>query len=188
MTTTKLFSLAFLVMIAGFVVCRVIPALQTYFLYRGKRLVICPETARTETVDVAARTAAANSFLGWTALRLDRCSRWPERQDCGQECIKQITAESANCLPWNIVSSWYFGQRCVFCGKRFSVLRHFDHVPALLREDGATFEWNQILPQQLPQIFSTAKPVCWNCHIAETFRRMSISIEWQPGGLPRAQG
>lgn len=172
MTTNKLFLLALLVTIAGFVVFRAIPALQAYLVYRGKRLVTCPETLKTEAVDIAARTVAASSFLGWPAFRLDRCSRWPERQDCGQDCLKQITADPENCLVWSIVSNWYFGRSCTYCRKRFGLLRHLDHVPALLREDETTVEWNQIPPEQLPQIFSTAKPVCWNCHIAETFRRL----------------
>ena len=26
--------------------------------------------------------------------------------------------------------------------------------------------------EQLPEIFATHQPVCWNCHIAESFRRL----------------
>lgn len=172
MTTTTLFVLAFLAMAVGFVVFRAIPVLPTYFLYRGKRLVNCPETLKTEAVDVAARSAAASAFLGGPTVRLDRCSRWPERQDCGQTCLSQIAADPENCLLWNIVSTWYLGQSCVYCHKRFDALHRLDHAPALMLEDHSTIEWNQIRPEQLPEIFSTSKPVCWNCHIAEMFRRV----------------
>jgi hypothetical protein len=172
MTTITLFFLALLAMIAGFVVFRAIPVLQTYFLYRGKRLVTCPETLKTEAVDVAARAAAASSFLGWPVFRLDRCSRWPERHDCGQDCLKQITADPENCLLWNIVSNWYLGRSCAYCHKRFGVLHHLDHVPALMREEGTTIEWDRICPERLPEFFSTARPVCWDCHVAKTFRRL----------------
>src|SRR5215469_4431192 len=136
MTTIKLFFLALLATSVGFLVFRVIPLLQSYFLYRGKRLVTCPETLKT--VDVAARTVAASSFLGWPAFHLDRCSRWPEHQDCGQECLKQITADPENCLVWNIVSNWYLGRSCAYCRKRFNVLRRLDHAPALMQEDRTT--------------------------------------------------
>ena len=51
-------------------------------------------------------------------------------------------------------------------------LHHLDHAPALLGPDFRTTEWKGIRPEQLPEIFSTRQPVCWNCHIAETFRRL----------------
>ena len=172
MTTTTLVVFALFAIAVGFVVFRAIPVLNTYFLYRGKRLVHCPDTLKTEAVDVAARTAAATAFLGASMLRLDRCSHWPERQNCGQECLKQIVADPENCLLWNIVSNWYLGRSCVYCHKLFGVLSRLDHAPALLRDDHTTVEWNQISPEQLPEIFSTSKPICWNCHIAETFRRV----------------
>ncbi len=172
MTTTTLFVLVFLALVVCFVVLRTISVLHSYFRYRGKRLVNCPETLKAEAVDVAARTAAASAFLGWRTLRLDRCSRWPERQNCGQACLKQIAADPENCLLWNIVSNWYLGRSCACCRKRFGALHRLDHAPALMREDHTTIEWDQIRPEQLPEIFSTSKPVCWSCHIAETFRRV----------------
>jgi hypothetical protein len=39
-----------------FLAFRLVPVLETYFLYRGKRLITCPETLKTTMVDVAART------------------------------------------------------------------------------------------------------------------------------------
>ena len=172
MTAINLLVIAIAVVLAGLVLLRIIPAARTYFLYRGDWLVNCPETRKTEAVDVAAGTAAANAFLGGRTLRLDRCSRWPERQDCGQACLKQIVADPENCLVWNIVSNWYLGRSCVCCHKRFGALHRLDHAPALMREDHTTIEWDQIRPEQLPDIFSTSKPICWNCHIVETFRRV----------------
>ena len=105
-------------------------------------------------------------------LRLSSCTRWPERQDCGQDCLKQIEADPANCLVWNIVSKWYEGKNCVFCHKTMGPLHHMDHVPALLTPDFKTVEWKQIRPEQLPSVFSTHQPVCWNCHVTESFRRL----------------
>jgi hypothetical protein len=104
--------------------------------------------------------------------------------------LKQIVADPENCLVWNIVSNWYLGRSCVYCHKRFSVLRRFDHAPALMREDRTTIKWDQIRPDQLPEILSTAKPVCWNCHIAETFRRVHpelvIECKRKPAACSRA--
>ena len=171
MTTIDLLGIVIVTLLVGVIAFRIIPAISTYFLYRGKRIVTCPETFRREAVDVAARKAAVWSLIGDPKLRLDRCSRWPERHDCGQECLKMIEADPDNCLVWKIVSNWYEGQSCVYCHKRFTVLSRLDHAPALLRDDHTTIEWNQISPEQLPEIFSTSEPVCWNCHITETFRR-----------------
>jgi hypothetical protein len=64
----------------GFVLFRAIPVLNTYFLYRGKRLLHCPDTLNTEAVDVAGRTAAASAFLGelrfvWIDVRTGQNAR-----------------------------------------------------------------------------------------------------------------
>jgi hypothetical protein len=170
MTTPTLCGIAVLAVVIGVVLFRTIPVLRTYFMYRGKRLITCPETLKAETVHVAAGKAAAWAFVNEPTFRLDQCSRWPERHDCGQECLKQIEADPENCLLWNIVSNWYEGKSCVYCHKRFGSLHRLDHAPALLGPDGKTSEWDHFRPEQLPEVFSTHKPVCWNCHITQTFR------------------
>lgn len=172
MTVTVLIALLVLVLAVGLFVFRAIPAVRAYFIYRGKRLITCPEIHKTEAVDVAAGEAALGAFLSEPTLRLKECSRWPERQDCGQDCLQQIEADPENCLVWNIVSKWYEGKSCVFCHKQIGPLHHLDHVPALLAPDHTTVEWNQVRPEQLPEIFKTYLPVCWNCYVVENFRRL----------------
>jgi hypothetical protein len=169
MTTLLVLSIV-AVVVAAVLFC-VFPIVHAYFQYRGKRLITCPETHHTEAVHVAARKVAARAFIGEPTLRLDQCSRWPERQDCGQECLRQIEADPEKCLVWNIVSKWYEGQSCAYCHQPFGPLHHLDHVPALMGPDRKTTEWEFFQPQELPEIFSTHKPVCWNCHITETFRQ-----------------
>src|SRR5271169_6460913 len=114
MSISVLITLAALALAVGLVVFRAIPGMRAYFDYRGKRLITCPETHKTATVDVAAGGAAVGAFLSEPTLRLKECSRWPERQDCGQECLQQIEVDPVNCLVWNIVSHWYEGKKCVF--------------------------------------------------------------------------
>lgn len=172
MTGTILVIIAVLAIAAGLFVFRLIPSVRAYFEYRGKRLITCPETHQSEAVDVAAGEAAVGAFLSEPTLSLKQCSRWPERQHCDQECLRQIEADPENCLVWNIVSRWYEGQRCTICRKAFGRLHHLDHAPALLAPDHKTVEWRELKPEQLPEIFSTHRPLCWNCHVSETFRRM----------------
>ena len=172
MTALILFLIAFAAVVAGVVLVCSIPALSAYVTFRGKRLITCPETHKTAAVDVAAGKAALSAVFGEPTLSLDRCSRWPERQNCGQECLKQVEADPDNCLLWNIVSNWYQGQSCAYCHKPFGPLQHLDHSPALLAPDGTTAKWNEFRPEQLPDVFSMFQPVCWNCHVAETFRHV----------------
>jgi hypothetical protein len=172
MTVTVLISLAILALALGLFVFRAIPGVRAYCAYRGKRLVACPETHKTVSVNVAAQEAAVGAFLGEPTLRLNECSRWPERRNCGQDCLKQIEADPEGCLVWNRVAEWYQGKLCVFCRKPIGALRHLDHAPALLGPDFKTTEWRAVRPDQLPELFATHQPVCWNCHIAESFRRL----------------
>jgi hypothetical protein len=172
MSVAVLIAIAVLALAVGLFIFRAIPGVRAFFDYRGKRLVTCPETHKIEAVDVDAKEAALGAFLSEPTLHLNLCSRWPERQDCGQECLKQIEADPENCLVWNIVSKWYEGKSCVFCHKSFGPLQHLDHAPALLAPDNKTVEWKRIRPQELPDVFATHRPVCWNCHVNETFRRL----------------
>ena len=45
-----------------------------------------------------------------------------------------------------------------------------DHNPAILSPDGGTIEWSDVRPEDLPRVFATHRRVCWNCHVAQSFR------------------
>ena len=83
---------------AALVVVGLRRALRTYLKFRGKRLVSCPETHQPAAVRVAAGTAAFKATIGNEQLRLSECSRWPEREACGQECLAQIQEAPKACL------------------------------------------------------------------------------------------
>ena len=40
-----------------------------------------------------------------------------------------------------------------------------------MTNEGVTVEWSDFRPEALPEVLATHWPVCWDCHIAETFRR-----------------
>ncbi len=174
-----------LVMATGLFVFRAVPSVRAYFTFSGKRLVTCPETQIPEAVNVDARDAALGVFLNEPTVRLRQCSRWPERQECGQECLQEIEADSEKCLVWNIVSKWYEGKACAYCGKRFGPLHRIDHAPALLGPDSKTTEWKSVQPEQLPAIFASHKPVCWNCHVTESFRSLHPELVTDRAREPR---
>ena len=144
---------------------------SSYLKFRGKRVITCPENRKPAAVDVDARHAALTALLGEPHLRLKDCSRWPEKKDCGQECLLQVELAPADCLVRNMLTNWYEGKHCVVCGEPFSELNLLDHKPALMTNEGVTIEWDNFRPEALPEVLATHWPVCWDCHIAETFRR-----------------
>ena len=143
----------------------------TYIRYRGKRLITCPETRKPAAVNVDAGHAALTAAVGHSDLRLKSCTRWPEREDCGQECLSQIEISPEGCLLRNILTDWYRGRNCVSCGREFGELHLLDHKPALLSPEGKTVEWSDVPPQDVPAVLATHFPVCWDCHVTETFCR-----------------
>ena len=64
--------------------------LDTYGKYMGTHLVQCPETGRVAALEVEAGRAALLAAVGRKHLQVKDCSRWPERRDCPQECLRQV--------------------------------------------------------------------------------------------------
>jgi hypothetical protein len=62
---------------------------QIYNTYRDPRPVNCPETHAPVSVRFNALRAAITGLNGHPNLQLRDCTRWPERADCGQECIPE---------------------------------------------------------------------------------------------------
>jgi hypothetical protein len=119
----------------------------------------------------AGKAALKEAKVGPRRLELDRCSRWPEQQNCGQTCLSQIENDPEGCHVWNIAQQWFRGRSCAYCHKPIEQIHWHDHRPALLGPDKKTVQWTDVPPEKLPELFETQLPVCWSCHIAETFRR-----------------
>ena len=98
---------------AGLFLLSLIPvawvALRAYRRFRGTRVITCPETGCAAAVEVDKGHAAATYAIGEPDLRLTSCSRWPEREGCGQECLSQIEASPEGCLVRNMLIEWYQG-------------------------------------------------------------------------------
>lgn len=62
-----------------------------YRKYNAERLLTCPDNHATVVVRVdnirAARTAVET---GEPVVRLNRCTRWPEKADCDQACLQSL--------------------------------------------------------------------------------------------------
>lgn len=145
---------------------------RTYFKFRGQRIVSCPKTHEAAAVRVAAGKAGLKSAAGHDSLRLCECSRWEGPPRCDQHCLEQIKEAPEACLVWNIMSRWYEGQSCAYCQKPFTKMHWHDHPPAMIGEDRKSLPWNEVPAEQLQETMRTHVPICWNCHITETFRRV----------------
>jgi len=138
---------------------------------RGTRIVVCPESRDMVAVEVDAAHAALVTTHGRPDLRLESCTRWPERRACGQECLGQVESAPEACLLLNILGDWYRGQTCAFCGRAFAALRWHDHKPALLAPDGSIIEWSDFRPEQVIDVLAGHVAVCWDCKVSESFRQ-----------------
>ncbi len=184
-------AIVFLVIVLGLaalmLAARLVMAGRNYLRYRGERLITCPENKKPAAVVVDARRAARQTLVGHPRLRLEDCSRWPEKQNCPQDCLREVEADPEKCLVWAIVTHWYEGQSCVYCGNPFGKITWHDHKPALLSPAGKTVQWTEIPAEWLPEVLETYRPICWNCHVAETFRRehgeIVIERPWERGPM-----
>jgi len=163
--------LAALILLAGGLLVVTTLVVRRYRRLAGTRLVSCPETHEAAAVTLDASHALATSLGSSPDLRLDSCSRWPERKGCGQECLGQIEAAPEDCLVRNLLREWYRGKSCILCGRAFEEIHWGDHKPAFIDSKRRTWRWNEIAPERLPSIMATHHPVCWDCDVIERVYR-----------------
>ena len=168
---TTLLYLVVVLVAAGLLYALLRRPVSEYYRMRGTRVIACPENEQPAAVTVDARRAALTAAVGHERLRLDSCSRWPEKAGCGQECLKQIEAQPTDCLVRTQVDRWYADKSCAICGKPLGQVEWAAHAPALRAPDGRTLEWRDVKPETMFQVMGSHAAVCWDCHVAETFRR-----------------
>jgi hypothetical protein len=76
--------IAIVVLGLGYVVAPIVAGV--FFRFRPRRVLRCPETGFTAEVQIDARHAALTAVPGPPRVRVARCSLWPERGDCEQNC------------------------------------------------------------------------------------------------------
>src|SRR5512133_765570 len=97
------FIAAIVLVVAGYLLLSGFAA--TYRKFRGARVITCPENLEPAAVHVdALRAAHWAAVSGDPVLRLKSCSRWPERADCGQDCLSQVESAPESCLARTMVA------------------------------------------------------------------------------------
>jgi hypothetical protein len=153
--------------------------------YRGSRVVTCPENQNPAGVTLDSRFAMATALGKAPQLRLDSCSRWPEKAGCGQECLSQIKASPEGCLVRNILLDWYRDRDCYSCEQPIGEIALAAAKPAVLRADGMSLEWSEIPAEKLQETLAAANPICFACHTA---RRMLREHRGLISGLSETTG
>lgn len=157
--------------------------------YGGARTVTCPETKMPVIVEVDSLYTSLTSSTGSPDIRLEACSRWPLREQCGQECLMQLDVAPESCLVSGVLMHWYRDKNCVYCRKSFHELHWVDHRPALLSPDVRLLTWNEVALNQLQTVLDTHSPVCWDCYIAQDFRQAHPDlVVFRPGRNEEARG
>ncbi|HXJ15987.1 MAG TPA: hypothetical protein VNM68_02185 [Candidatus Polarisedimenticolia bacterium] len=182
MTGASYLLFGLLALATAYVIYRILPILR----FRGTMLVTCPENRKPAAVKIAVGRAAAESLVGRPHVELGDCSRWPERRDCGQDCLCEIEADPVGHRVWSVATRWYEGKECVYCHKPIEPLSHLDQRPALVDAERKTVEWDDLPPEKLPEALAGCLPVCWNCHVAETLIREHPDLvtfrKWERSG------
>jgi hypothetical protein len=161
---------ALLVALTALVVGGVV-LIRAWLSWRGARLITCPENEKPAAVRVDAAHVAAGTLTGHPDLRLSECSRWPEKQGCGQECLRQIEKGPGECLVRTLVARWYEDKACAACAKPIRDVAWADQRPGLRAPDGRISAWPDIAPETLPETFKTHAPICWNCLVVQRVAR-----------------
>ena len=158
----------FLVVAIAAVICSIAAwrLFGAWWKYKGRRVVSCPENQRPAGVTVDSRHAIATALGRSPELRLESCSRWPEKGACGQECLSQIEASPEGCLVRSILVSWYAGKSCHLCRVAIGEIPLAGAKPAVLLADGTSVAWSEIPAEELQETLLVASPVCFACHTA----------------------
>ena len=160
-----------LLVLAVLVVYLVIAA-RTWSRVRGTRVVVCPETQEPVAVRVDVGHAVASALWEKPDLKLTACTRWPERQNCDQPCVRQIETAPDETAPKTIAAHFFTGERCAICAKPIEAPSAVTLPPGFM--DPTTHKvqsWEEVPPQDLAQAIATRRPLCSNCTLAETFRQ-----------------
>ncbi|HWQ55112.1 MAG TPA: hypothetical protein VN442_15600 [Bryobacteraceae bacterium] len=139
---------------------------RSYFQVKGPRVVTCPENHQKAGVEVDAGRAA----LG-RDLKLNACTRWPEKQNCGQQCLAQIAEAGEACLVRNILAKWYEGKSCTLCRNPIGEIDWATRKPGLMTPERVTIDWAQVPAERIDETLASHQPVCFTCLVTNTFVR-----------------
>jgi hypothetical protein len=162
-------------------------AFRAWRSYRGVHVIQCPETRKPAAVRVDTGHFALSSVMNDPPdVQLASCSRWPERAGCDEACVPQIEHDPIETRIDTILRDVFANHSCALCGRRINGVPTVGHKPAFLGPDGRTTPCTTIAPEHVYDLVKTHRLICWDCEVAETFRREHPELVIDaPVGQPR---
>lgn len=150
-------------------------SLTEYYKNRGRQSVKCPETRQPVDVEVDNQYAFRMALRGQEHTRLSSCTRWPEKGDCGQECLMQLDATPENLE--RLLSKWMEGKSCAICTRPITADDWRRSQLAVLNQDQELFELRDLPAEDLQMALEHTRPLCWKCHQQEHGRQ---AVSYRP--------
>jgi hypothetical protein len=144
----------------------------------ARRTLICPETRQPAAVRLAIGERIRSLLAGRERLRVRTCSRWPERQGCGEECLLQVDLQPQ--LLERELRAWCEGRDCALCGHPLVANDWRQGRFSGVDGKGRFVPAAEMPLQELPLALENYRPVCWNCHCAQ--RGLRLQAGQLPGG------
>jgi len=145
-------------------------SLQNYFQSRGRHPVTCPDSGQGVKVEIDRKFAFWTALRGQEHWRLQSCSRWPEKADCGQQCLAQLEPSPENIE--RLLTKWYEGKSCAICARALAPSDWQRSRLAVLNQEHRLFELRQMQLDELQATLQNMRPLCWNCHQEERARQV----------------
>jgi hypothetical protein len=61
---------------------------NTYRRYRKRKTIVCPDSGQIAEVELKAVNAGVMAAFGKHWVRVKRCSLWPRKKGCAEQCVK----------------------------------------------------------------------------------------------------
>lgn len=144
-------------------------SLQDYYQNRGRRRVTCPDSKQPVEVVVDRKFVFRMALRGQEHSRLESCSRWPEKADCGQECLAQLDPSPENID--RLLTQSYAGKACAICARSLTPADWRGSRLGVLDQSGKLLELREMTLERLASVLENMRPLCWKCHQEERARR-----------------
>ena len=136
--------------------------LHAYYANRGRHHVICPDNGEPVEVEVDHKYALQTAMNSHPQTRLASCTRWPEKGECGQECLEQVDPTPENVD--RLLSKWYQDKQCAICTRALTPGDWRRSRLAVLNQQHKLFELRHMHLGDLQAELQQMRPLCWNCH------------------------
>jgi hypothetical protein len=144
-------------------------SIQDYYNNRGRQSVTCPDSGQATDVEVDGKFSFWAALRGQQHSRLQSCSRWPEKGDCGQECLAQVDPSPENVD--RLLSKWYEGKTCADCARALGEVDWRQSQLAGLDQNRKLVELREMTLDRVASELENIRPPCWTCHQEERERQ-----------------